>query len=277
MPTVGTAFRDELEARAGVIRETFGVPAGEDLVSGPLQGLDVGDDVIRRLGAFNIEWHIIPSTALVPFDDAYLARMYARGRATSTRPLPGAQRPPDADGVTSAGPGDDRRRRNDAKPTTSRRLPAVLRRRCGLDPTCDPLRGYIENAGLKSGPRFINSRFSHTPGSLRTLGAAISADWTERGLIPAGYQLFVCPPTVFNLVGVLFHREWSDTPTLELSAYTDERGNGFGLAVGSNEPGDFSHARRLETDPDLRLLGFRMALVAANVAMGSTESGKSSQ
>jgi hypothetical protein len=138
--------------------------------------------------------------------------------------------------------------------------------RYGLDPTCDPLRDYIEQAGLKSGPRFINSRFLHTPGSLRTLGAAINADWTERGLIPAGYQLFVCPPTVFNLVGMLFHREWSDTPTLELSAYRDERGNGFGLAVGSNEPGDFSHARRLETDPDLRLLGFRMALVTANVA-----------
>jgi hypothetical protein len=132
--------------------------------------------------------------------------------------------------------------------------------RYGHDPGFDPFRAYIEKAGLKSGPRFINSRFANTPATLRTLGEIVNADWHARGLVPRGYQLTVCPPTVFNLVGVLFHQEWSETATVELSAYRDERGN-RGLVVGSNSPGDFSYVRRLDADPDLSLVGFRVALV----------------
>ena len=71
----------------------------------------------------------------------------------------------------------------------------------------------------------------------------------------------MCPPTVFNMVGMFFHPEWSETATLELSAYRDDRGNAVGLAVGSNARGDFSYVRRLELDADLSLLGFRVALV----------------
>src|SRR4051812_32535510 len=78
MATTGTSFRDELESRAQTIRDAFGVRSPEDMLSAPLQRLDVSDRTIRELTAFNIEWHIIPSTALVPFDDSYLARMYAR-------------------------------------------------------------------------------------------------------------------------------------------------------------------------------------------------------
>jgi hypothetical protein len=65
---------------------------------------------------------------------------------------------------------------------------------------------------------------------------------------------------VFNLVGQLFHPEWSETASLELSAYRDERGNGVGFAVGSNRPGDSSYARRISIGADLTLLGFRAAL-----------------
>src|SRR5215510_10451223 len=68
----------------------------------------------------------------------------------------------------------------------------------GLDATFDPLRTYFEQAGLTSGPRFINSRFAQTPATLRSLGAVVNADWKARGLIPRGYELGVCPPTVFN-------------------------------------------------------------------------------
>ncbi len=96
-----------------------------------------------------------------------------------------------------------------------------------MDLTSDPFTPYIARAGLKSGPRFINSRFCHTPGSLRTLGHAINVDWQELGLIPAGYQFSICPPTAFNLIGLLFHREWSETATLELSAHFDDRGNAW--------------------------------------------------
>ena len=74
----------------------------------------------------------------------------------------------------------------------------------GLDPTFDPLRAYFEQAGLTSGPRFINSRFAHTAATLRSLGAIVNPDWKARGFIPSGYQLGVCPPTVFNFVGLLF-------------------------------------------------------------------------
>ena len=224
----------------------------------------------------NIEWHIIPSTAPGGVPTMRISRGCMRdGRATSTgcptrrtsvhQMLMASHR--QVQGRSSAS--------DDAKRFASAELPAVLRDQYGLDLTCDSLRGYIERR-TRVRPAIHGRGFAYA-GITPTLGAAIHADWTGRGLIPAGYQLFVCPPTVFNLVGMLFHREWSETPTLELSAYRDERGNGFGLAVGSNEPGDFSHARRLETDPDLRLLGFRMTLVAANVAAGSTEGGKASR
>ena len=268
MPTAGTAFRDELEARARIIKETFGLPVREDLVSAPLGRLDLGDDAVSRLRAFNIEWHVIPSTLLVPFDAAYLARMYAlRSRDFDDAPYEelSAHQMLRASHQQVQGTivGIETTQKPHYAPQNCQQYYGT---RYGLDPTCDPFRGYIEKAGLKSGPRFLNSRFSHTPGSLRSLGAAINAHWSERGMIPAGYQLFVCPPTVFNLVGRLFHPEWSETPTLELSAYRDQRGNGFGLAVGSNEPGDFSYARRLEPNPDLGLLGFRIALVPVHVA-----------
>lgn len=263
MATVDSAFRDELEARAQTIRETFGLSARVDLVSAPLDRVHIPDNTVRRLRAFNIEWHVIPSTTLVPFDDAYLRRMYPRRSHDFDEPLyeelsVHQMLMASHHQVQGAIVGVETTQKPAYNPQTCQQFYGS---QYGLDPTCDPLRGYIERAGLKSGPRFINSRFSHTPGSLRTLGAAINADWNEHGLIPAGYQLFVCPPTVFNLVGSLFHCEWSETPTLELSAYRDDRGNGFGLAVGSNQSGDFSYARRLGTDPDLRLLGFRVALV----------------
>lgn len=32
--------------------------------------------VARRLEDFNVEWHVIPPTSLVPFDAQYLAKMY---------------------------------------------------------------------------------------------------------------------------------------------------------------------------------------------------------
>src|SRR5262245_18586441 len=57
------------------------------------------------------------------------------------------------------------------------------------------------------------------------------------------------------------NREWSETATLELSAPFDVRGNAIGLTVGSNQSGDFSYVRRLDTDPDLTRLGFRIALL----------------
>jgi hypothetical protein len=70
--------------------------------------------------------------------------------------------------------------------------------RYGLDPTRNPFRTYIERAGLKSGPTFINSRSAHTPATLRALGEVVHADRRAHELIPPGYELTVCPPTVFS-------------------------------------------------------------------------------
>ena len=79
--------------------------------------------------------------------------------------------------------------------------------------------------------------------------------------MPRGYRLTICPPAVFNLVGTIFHPEWSETESLELGFYRDEKGNATCYAVGSNEPGDYSYIQRIETESDWTYLGFRVALV----------------
>jgi len=263
MTTTRTSLRDELDARAQTIRDTFGLGSRDEFLAAPLGRLDISDDVRQRLRAFNIEWHVIPPSSLVPFDESYLARMYPlRSRDFHEPPY---ERLSVHEILTSA----HRRIQGTIVGVESTQKPMYRPENCqqfygttyGFDPTCDPFAPYIERAGLKSGPRFINSRFSHTPGSLRSLGTVINADWQELGLIPAGYQFNICPPTAFNLIGMLFHREWSESATLELSAHFDARGNAIGLTVGSNQPGDFSYVRRLDTDPDLSRFGFRIALV----------------
>jgi hypothetical protein len=79
--------------------------------------------------------------------------------------------------------------------------------------------------------------------------------------MPPGYRLTICPPVVFNLVGTIFHPEWSETESLELGFYRDENNNAKCYAVGSNAPGDFSYIHEIETESDWALLGFRTALV----------------
>ncbi len=80
-------------------------------------------------------------------------------------------------------------------------------------------------------------------------------------MLPRGYRVTVCPPAVFNLVGTVFHPEWSETETLELGFYRDEQRNATCYAVGSNAPGDFSYITEIEGDTEWALAGFRVALV----------------
>lgn len=79
--------------------------------------------------------------------------------------------------------------------------------------------------------------------------------------MPQRYRLTICPPVIFNLIGTIFHREWSDTESQELGFYRDEDGSAKCYAVGSNAPGDFSFIHEIETDSDWELLGFRTALI----------------
>jgi hypothetical protein len=108
------------------------------------------------------------------------------------------------------------------------------------------------------------TRFNHNYLSLRAFIRVVSEDWHARKMMPEGYRLTVCPPAVFNLVGNVFHREWSETETLELGFYRDEKGNATCYAVGSNAPGDFSYVNEVELETDWTLLGFRVALVPEN-------------
>lgn len=89
----------------------------------------------------------------------------------------------------------------------------------------------------------------------------INADWRARSLMPDGFRLTICLPIIFNLIGNVFHPEWSQTKSLELSAYRSDKGNALCFAVRSNAPGDFSYIQSVETGADWTLLGFRAALV----------------
>jgi hypothetical protein len=87
-----------------------------------------------------------------------------------------------------------------------------------------------------------------------------------------GVRALLCPQAIarrsarqalgiFNLVGTIFHPEWSETETLELGFYRDEQGNATCYAVGSNAPGDYSYIDEVEGEADWSLMGFRLALV----------------
>jgi hypothetical protein len=111
-------------------------------------------------------------------------------------------------------------------------------------------------AGMVNG-----TRYAHNYLSLREFVRVLNEDWRARSLLPEGYRATVCPPAVFNLVGTLFHPEWSETETLELGFYRDGQGNATCYAVGSNAPCDFSYVRVIEGEDEWALAGFRIALV----------------
>ncbi len=105
------------------------------------------------------------------------------------------------------------------------------------------------------------TRFDHNYRSMRAFFEIVNADWKKRGLLPEGYRVTVCPPGIFNLVGTIFHPEWSETETLELGFYRDGRGNATCYAVGANSPGDFSFIDAIEGESEWFLTGFRIALL----------------
>jgi hypothetical protein len=271
MPRSTAPLRDQLHTRARIVSETFGIASRQEFQTDALRRFPVSDDLAHRLeDVFNIEWHVIPPMTVVPFDAAYLARMYPQRSHTFEEAgyeTISVRRTLEAAHARIEGRivGVETTQKPIYLPANTQFYGSIY----GLDPTFDPLRTYFEQARLQSGPRFINSRFAQTPATLRSLAAVVIGDWKTQGFIPPGYELAVCPPTVFNLVGLLFHPEWSQTATLELSAYHDDRGNAVGLAVGSNGPGDFSYVRRLGHEADLSQLGFRIALVPSDSGAGA--------
>ncbi len=222
------------------------------------ESFDVSPTVAAHLEHFNIEWHIIPSAQSVPIDaEDYRARLYPTVRLDAANH--------DYKKMSSYRAVMEGHERHQGKiigvETTLKPKYLPGNRQFygtpyGFEPRADPFAAYLGRANFTSG-----TRFSHNYASLRDFVNLVTRDWKERGLMPEGYRLTICPPVVFNLIGNVFHKEWSETESLELGFYRDEHGNAKCYSVGSNAPGDFSYIHEVETSVDWTLLGFRTALV----------------
>jgi hypothetical protein len=243
--------------RARALREFFGLDASREIVSSEKMNFDLQTEMAEGLRHFNIEWHVIPSAEVVAFDDAYLARLYPLAPHHFTKPREHGHVYRDQ---LFEGHARHQGRIIGVETTIKPHyLPGGRQfygTTYGHDPTADPLAAYMGRAGMMNG-----TRYAHNYLSLREFIRVVNEDWRARGLLPAGYRATVCPPAVFNLVGTIFHPEWSATGTLELGFYRDAQGNATCFAVGSNAPDDFSYIGEIEGEGDWSLAGFRLALV----------------
>jgi hypothetical protein len=245
-----------LEEQGAVLRQFFALPPEAPLQSGGAWP-ELSDEQRAHLQRFNLEWRLIPAAQAVPLDEAYFQRLY---------PLrPGGFERVGQWAETCA----EALRRGHARhqgrvlaiETTLKPHYLPHNQQCygtvyGFDQSKDPFRDYLGQAHFLTG-----TRYGHNYASLREFVNLVNDDWRARALLPAGYRLTICPPAVFNLIGTLFHPEWSETGTLELGFYRDAHGNAHCFAVGSNAPRDFSYINPIELESQWTLLGFRTALV----------------
>ncbi|HEX8148503.1 MAG TPA: hypothetical protein VF591_15085, partial [Pyrinomonadaceae bacterium] len=207
--------------RAGRLRDFFGLSPDAELLAPEARGFEAPPERAGGLSHFHIEWHVVPSAEALPLDDAYAARLYPAASREFTR------------GREHEGSYREQLFRGHARhqglvvgvETTQkpRYLPGNKQfygTPYGHDPAADPFAPYLGRAGMVNG-----TRYAHNYLSLREFVRVVNEDWRARRLLPAGYRATVCPPAVFNLVGTLFHPEWSATETLELGFYRDPAGN----------------------------------------------------
>lgn len=244
--------------RESRLREFLGLGPDIEIVAADTRWPVTAPEIEAHLLRYNIEWHVIPSASAVAFDDRYIERLYPMrsrdfGRATHLRPL----------SYRAALTAGHRRHQGHIIGVEATRKPRYLPGNrqyygtpYGFDPTADPFAEYIGRAGFLTG-----TRYAHNYISLHEFVDVVNSDWRARELMPDGYRLTICPPAVFNLIGTIFHPEWSETESLELGFYRDDHGNAKCYGVGSNAPGDFSYIHEVETDSEWTLLGFRTALV----------------
>jgi hypothetical protein len=246
-----------LHTRADAIRRFFELPDGAELLMPDVEALEWSAAMAAHLRDFNLEWHIIPASTSVPFDEQYRQRMYPTAPATfEVR---------DAHGCSTreslvAGHRQHQGRvvavETTTKPDYSTSDRSFYGTVYGHDRTADPLTPYMGEAGFRH-----QTRYGHNFLSLTRLVQLVDNDWRRRRVLPAGYHLSLCPPVIFNLIGTVFHAEWSATSSLELGFYIDAHNNAECFMVGSNGPGDFGYVDRIGTPPDWSTLGFRLALV----------------
>jgi hypothetical protein len=246
-----------MEERAERLREFFELGADVELIAPENSKFELRPEVAEGLNRFNIEWHIIPSGDVVPLDDSYFMRLYPMA------PRDFAKTRMHGDSYRERINRGHRLYQGSIVGVETTRKPRYLPGNrqfygslYGHDATLDPYAAYMGRAGMMNG-----TRYDHNYLSLREFIRVVGEDWRARSILPAGYRVTVCPPAVFNLVGTVFHPEWSETETLELGFYRDEQGNATCFAVGPNAPGDFSYIDEVEGEAEWSLMGFRLALV----------------
>jgi hypothetical protein len=246
-----------IDERARKLRDFFGLKAEAGLIAAEAPKFESQPEVADGLAYFNIEWHVIPSAEALPLDDAYFARLYPL--ATPAFIKHGEHGPSYRERLVRGHQRHQGRIIGVETTPKPRYLPGNRQfygTQYGHDASADPFAAYMGRAGMMNG-----TRYAHNYLSLREFIGVVGDDWRARSIMPAGYRVTVCPPAVFNLVGAVFHPEWSDTETLELGFYRDEQGNATCYAVGSNAPGDFSFIDEAEGEAEWSLMGFRLALV----------------
>jgi len=248
-----------ISERENKLREFFALDSNAELIPRETaESFDISPTIAEHLRKFNIEWHIIPSAESVPIDtNDYRTRLYPTLKFDA-----GNFEYRKTSSYQAIMSGHERHQgkiigvETTAKPRylpNNRQFYGTL---YGFDQKTDPFAPYLGRANFTSG-----TRFNHNYISLRGFVNLVTKEWRERGLMPAGYRLTICPPVVFNLIGNVFHPEWSQTESLELGFYRDAGGNAKCFSVGSNAPEDFSYIHEIETESDWTLLGFRTALV----------------
>ena len=246
-----------LEERTNRLREAFKLKPEAQLLATDAAELERLSRLSEPLSFFNIEWHIIPAEEAVPLDDAYLSRFYPMAPRGFKEPRDHAASYRDS--IVNGHAKHQGRIIGVESTQKPRYLPGNRQfygTPYGFDASIDPFAFYMGRAGMTNA-----TRFNHNYLSLREFLRVVNEDWRARKVLPEGYRLTICPPAVFNLIGSIFHPQWSESETLELGFYRDEQGNATCYAVGSNQPGDFSYISEVELETDWTLLGFRTALV----------------
>ncbi len=252
-------MREWITERENKLREFFALDSETAVISNEATAqFEISPLVSEHLKKFNLEWHIVPSADAVPIDtEDYRSRLYPNVKIDSSN-----REYQKTNSYRTVTKGHERHQGKIIAVETTikpRYLPnnrQFYGTQYGFDSKADPFSVYFGAARIMSG-----TRYAHNYNTLRQFVNLVNKDWNERGLMPRGFRLTVCPPVIFNLIGNVFHPEWSATESLELGFYRDENGNAKCYAVGSNAPNDFSYINEVEVEADWTLLGFRTALV----------------
>jgi hypothetical protein len=250
-------MQEWIKDRENKLREFFRLAPEAEILPREAARLEVPTRVAEHLAQFNLEWHIVPPNEIVPLGEEYRKRLYPMLRLDPQNP--DYKKTASYQAITA---GHQRHQgRIIAVETTPkpRYLPGnrqLYGTPYGFEDRADPFAAYWGRGNFANG-----TRYGHDYTSLRKLIDLINEDWRAQGLMPLGFRLTICPPVVFNLIGTIFHPEWSQTESLEIGFYRDAHGSAKCYAVGSSAPGDFSYIREIETNSEWTWLGFRIVLV----------------